>query len=97
MIVAVLLSIWDKFVCVAALVAMMAIAFRLMVRMVTIGEAMRHLGTVLLTTILLIMLPPIILSIWSSMPFGQQAGICALAFLTVLFLGTVKKKRVRKE
>ena len=97
MIVAGLLSLWNKLVCVAALVAMIVIAFSLMVRVVTVSQAVRHLGTVLLAAILLIMLPPIILSIWSSMPFGQQAGICALAFLALLFLGAVKKKRPRKE
>jgi len=97
MIVAGLLSLWDKLVCVAALVAMIVIAFSLMVRVVTVGHAVRHLGTVILSAILLIMLPPIILSIWSTLSFGQQAGIGALAFLALLFLGAVKTKRPRKE
>src|SRR5579872_6186632 len=76
-----LFSLWDSLVGSAAPVAFIVLGLCVMMRVVNLGDVARHIGVVVGVVILLVTLPPIIVSLWSSMTLGQHLGI---AFFVIL-------------
>ena len=87
-----LLSAWDGLVGSAALIAIIVLAFCVMVRVVKPEEIPRHVGVIVAIVILLIMLPAIIVSLWNGMSFGQHLGITALGVAIVFLLGSSRRR-----
>ena len=85
-----LLHGWATLVKCAALIAIVVLALGLIVRAVKLGNVMRHLGVIVGIMILLLMLPAIILSEWSSMSFFQQFGIAFLGIVVVLLFNKMR-------
>lgn len=69
-----LLSVWDCLVGLTALIAIIVLAFRVMVSAVKPEDVLRHFGLIAGIVTFLIMLPAIIASLWNSMSFGQHLG-----------------------
>ncbi len=78
MIETMVLSIWASLVESVALIAIIVLAFGVIVRAVAPGDVMRRLGMIIGIVILLLMMPVIIASQWNSMSFGQHLGIIAV-------------------
>jgi hypothetical protein len=96
MIEARLLSVWDGLAGSAALIAIIVLAFCVMVGAVKAGDVPRHLGVIVGVVVLLIMLPAIIAGLWSTMSFGQHLEIVALGLMIAVLLGALRKgKRQR--
>lgn len=86
MIEARLLSVWDDLVGSVALIAIIVLAFCVMVNAAKARDVLRRLGVIVGVVILLIMLPAIITGLWSTMSFGQRLGIAALCVgIVILF------------
>jgi hypothetical protein len=81
-----LLSGWVGIAESVALMAIVVLAMFLMVGVVKLGDVLRHLVAIFGVTILLIMLPAIMGSLWSSMTFWQHLGIVILGCLAELLL-----------
>lgn len=87
-----LLSLWDGLMGCAATLAIIILAFCIMVRTVAPGDVPRRLGIIVGIVILLIMLPAIIVSLWNVMSFGQHLGIIALGVAIVFLLGSSRRR-----
>ena len=87
MIEARLLSVWDSLAGLAALIAIVVLAVCVMVGAVKPSDTARHLCVIVGIVILLIMLPAIIVSLWSSMSFGQHLGIVTLGIAMASLFG----------
>ncbi len=87
------LSLWDGLVGSTALMAIIVLALCVMVTAVKPGDVPRHLGVIVGIVILLIMLPAIIVGLWSVMSFGQHFGIIVICAAIVLFAGSARRKR----
>jgi O-antigen/teichoic acid export membrane protein len=96
MIEARLLSAWDGFIGTAALFAIIALGFCVMVRVVGPGDILRHLGVIVGIAILLVMLPAIIVELWHSMTFGQHIEITT-GLVAIIVLITAAARKSRKE
>ena len=86
-----LLSTWDALVGSAAIIAIILLAFSVMVNAEKGKEALRRGCALIGVAILLVMLPAIIASLWNAMSFGQHLGIATsliALFLALLQIGT---------
>lgn len=72
------LSLWNVIVEAGAVIAIVVIAIGIMVGAIDIHRAVGRLGAVAGTLVLLLMLPPILVSIWHSLSVWQQVGILSL-------------------
>lgn len=89
-----LLSLWDGLVESVALIAIVILALCVMVRAVKRVDAPRHLGVIAGIFILLLMLPPIIIGLWSAMSFGQHIGLMIFgAAIAILFGASHRRPR----
>lgn len=86
------LSAWDGLLGSAALLAIVILAFRVMVRTVELRNIPRDLGVIVGIVILLIMLPPIIVSLWNVMSFGQHVGTVAIGTVMVFLVGASRRR-----
>lgn len=93
MIEARLLPVWDGVVEVAALLAMIVFALFVMVGAVKREDILRHLGLIVGIVILLLVLPAIILSLWSSMTLLQHLGIFALGIAFILLFSMSRRRQ----
>jgi Ca2+/Na+ antiporter len=64
-----------------AIIALILTAFGLMLGIVKPADALRRVGAILGVVMLLMVLPAILVSIWSSMSLWQQIGIASLAII----------------
>ncbi len=87
-----LFSAWDGLVGSVALIAIIVLALSVMVRFVKLGDVLRHLGVILVGAILLVMLPAIIASLWTSMTLTQHLGIIFLGVMMLLLFGTSRRR-----
>jgi uncharacterized protein (DUF983 family) len=60
------------------------------------SDVARHLGSILGIVILLIMLPAIMMNIWSSMSFWQHLGIVILGIMIGLSLRALRQARGKR-
>jgi len=84
---------WAGIVESVALLSIVILAIGLMISAVKPSEAARHLGTILLFLILLIMLPAIMVEAWSSMSFWQHLRIVILGIMVGMLLRAVRQAR----
>ena len=83
---------WDQLVESAAFLAIIILAFCVMVSAVKLADAPRRLGLIVGVAILLIMLPAIIISLWNSMSIVQQLGIVVIVVATLVLLRSACQK-----
>jgi len=74
-----ILSLWNALVEAGAVIAIVVIAIGLMVRVIDGYRALARLGAVFGTLVLLLILPPILVSLWHSLSVWQQLGIISLS------------------
>ena len=91
-----MLSMWDDLVESLALIAIIFLALCVMVGAVKVGDVLRHLGAIAGTAIMLIMLPAIIVGLWSTMSFLQHLGLVLLIAALVYFIGSIRRKPVKR-
>jgi len=84
---------WAGIVESGALIAIAILAIGLIVSAVKPSDVARHLGTILCYAILLLMLPAIMVSIWSSMTYWQHLGIVILGIMVGLSLRALGQTR----
>lgn len=84
---------WAEIVESAALLAIVVLAFGVMVRVVKLGHAMKYLGAIVGVVILLVMLPEIIIVLWQSMTAWQQLGIAFMGIAACIILYERSGKR----
>jgi hypothetical protein len=87
---------WAGIVESVALVAIAILAIGVIVSAVKPSEAARHLGTILFVVILLLMLPAIMATAWSSMSFWQHLGIVILGITIGLSLRALRQARNKR-
>lgn len=87
-----LLSAWDGFSGSAGLIAIIVLAFCVMVRAVKVGDLPRYLGAIVFITILLLILPAILLGLWNTMSMKQHVAIIALCIALVLIFGAMRRR-----
>lgn len=87
---------WAGIVESVALFAITILAIGVMVSAVKLSDLGKHLGTILCFVILLLMLPAIIVSVWSSMSLWQQLGIVILGLMIGLSLRAFRQTGNRR-
>jgi hypothetical protein len=87
---------WAGIVESAALFAMTVLSFGVMVRIVNSSDVLKYLGAILCVTILLLELPAIMASAWSSMTIWQHLGIVILGIAVGLSLRALRQVRSRR-
>jgi hypothetical protein len=90
-----LLRAWAWLLGSAALIAMVVLAFGIMVRAVKPSAAMGHLGVIAGVVILFLMLPAIMIAQWNSMTVLQHIGLIALG-LAIASLFGVRRHRAKR-
>jgi len=88
---------WDGIVESAAIIAITILAIGVIVRAVKLSDVAKHLGTILCILILMLMLPAIIASAWSSMSYWQQLGVFALGIMIGLLLWALRQPRKKRK
>jgi hypothetical protein len=88
-----LLCAWDGLVGSFALIAIIVLAFCVMVSAVKPSDVPRHLGLIVGIVILLIILPAFIVELWSALSFWQHLEIFALGLMIALLLSAPRKKK----
>ena len=97
MILSTLMHSWIVLVGNAAVLAIIVIAFCLIVGAIKPGEVLKHVGTLVCVLILLIILPAIIVNSWAAMSILRR--LCLIAVLIIIafaFQGVLKAKPRRK-
>ena len=79
---------WAGIVESVALFALTILAICLIASAVKLSDVLRHLGTILCIVILLLMLPAIMASAWSSMSYWQHLSIVLLGIMIGFSLST---------
>ena len=87
---------WAGIVESVALVAIAILAIGLIVRAVKPSDVARHLGSILCIVILLLMLPAIMMNIWSTMSYWQHLGIVILGTMIGLSLRALRQARNKR-
>jgi phosphatidylserine synthase len=87
---------WAGIVESVALFALTILAIGLIVSAVKLSEVLKHLGTILGVAILLLMLPAIMVSAWSSMSYWQHLGIVILGIMVGLSLRALQQMRKKR-
>jgi len=82
---------WAGIVESVALFAITILALGVTVRAVKRSEVLKHLGAILCMAILLLMLPAIMASAWSSMSYWQHLGIFILGIMIGLSLRAIRQ------
>ncbi|MGA2654008.1 MAG: hypothetical protein ABSF28_26100 [Terracidiphilus sp.] len=72
---------WAGIVESVALIAITILALGIIVSAVKLSDVLKHLRAILCMTILLLMLPAIIVSAWTSMTYWQHLGILILGIM----------------
>lgn len=83
---------WSGFVESIALIAVVVLGIGVMVSAMKPSDLFRHFGTILFLAFLLLMLPSIMVSAWSSMSFWQQLGVVILGVMIGLALRALRLK-----
>jgi hypothetical protein len=78
-----MLTIWDAIVECGAILALILTTLGMMVRFVELGEGLKRIGIVLGSAVLLVMLPAIMVNIWSALTIWQKLGVLAIIGLVV--------------
>lgn len=86
------ISAWDAVVISAALIAMIVLALRLMVRAAKLEDIPRHIGVIVGFVIALTILPAVILSLWNALSVAQRLGIAALCLGIIFLLEALQRK-----
>lgn len=79
-----------------ALFAMAILAIGLIVSAVKPSDVVRHLGAILCVVILLLMLPAVMASAWSSMSYWQHLGDVILSIMIGFSLRALGKARNKR-
>jgi hypothetical protein len=87
---------WAGIVESVALFALTILAIGLIVSAVKLSDVLKHLGTILGVAILLLMLPAIMVSAWSSMSYWQHLGIVILGIMVGLSLRALQQMRKKR-
>jgi hypothetical protein len=87
---------WAEIVESVALFAITILAIGVIVSAVKLSDVLRHLGTILCIVILLLMLPAIMVSVWSSMSYWQHLGIIILGIMIGLSLRALRQARNKR-
>ena len=61
------------------------------------ADALRRVATILVVVVLLLVLPAVVLSIWSGMSLWQQFALIAIGVCVIQWLRPRRKARKRKE
>jgi hypothetical protein len=91
-----LLPGWVGIVESVALVVMAIFAIAVIVGEVKPADVARHLGSIFCIVILLILLPAIMMNIWSTMSYWQHLGIVILGIMIGLSLRALRQAHRRK-
>ena len=84
---------WAGIVESSALFAIIILAIGVIVRAVKLSDVFNHLGAILCLLILMLMLPAIMASAWSSMSYWQQLGVVALGIMIGFLLWVLRPIR----
>lgn len=87
-----MLRLWDAVVECGAILGLILIALGIMVRLIELGEGLKRIGIVLGSAVLLVVLPAIILNIWSGLATWQKLGVIAVIGLPVALLLSRRKR-----
>jgi hypothetical protein len=87
-----MLKLWDAIVECGAILGLILTALGIMVRLIELGEGLKRIGIILGSAILLVMLPAIIVNIWSGLPVWQKLGTMALLGLAVALTLSRRKR-----
>lgn len=90
-----ILSLWDAIVEGGAVIAIVVIAIGLMLRVIDGHGAFARLGAVCGALVLLLILPPILVSLWRCLSVWQQLSLIAIGLMLVLRLWPRKERRRR--
>jgi hypothetical protein len=90
-----MLRLWDAIVECGAILGLILTAFGMMVRLIELGDGLKRIGVVLGSAALLVMLPAIIVNIWSGLTIWQKLGVMAILGLAVV-LPLSRRKRSHK-
>jgi hypothetical protein len=88
---------WAEIVESFALFAITVLAIGVIVSAVKLSDVLKHLGAILCVTILLLMLPTIIVSAWSSMTIWQHFGIVILCIMIGLSVRAPRQTRNKQQ
>lgn len=81
------MQVWMSFVGSVAMLAIIGIAFSLMIGLVKIGEGFRYLAVSLGFALVLVLLPGTIAGLWYSLALWQRLGVLALVALLLWHRG----------
>ena len=81
-----MLRLWDALVACSVTLGIVITALGVMLQIIEVQAGMRRIGVVLGCAILLIILPPIIIGIWSGLLIWQKAGVLSLVGIAVVAL-----------
>lgn len=82
-----MLRLWDAVVTCAALLGVVINGFGVMLRIIEASEGLRRIGVVAGSALLLTILPPIIVGIWSGLSLWQKVGILGVLCALLFFIG----------
>lgn len=78
------MQIWMSFVGSVAVLAIIGIAFCLMVRLISTSECITYVAVTLGITMILILLPGVLKGLWGALTGMQRAAVITIAFVLVL-------------
>ncbi len=88
----VMLTVWDGIVGSVTILCIVAMAFGIMLQFIELSEGIRRIGVILGCALLLVILPAIILGIWSHLSIWRKLGVSLVIAIVVIFLVGLRKR-----
>jgi hypothetical protein len=79
-----LLKLWDAIVATSSVIAIAVTAIGMIVGLIQLSDALKRIALIIGLLILLLIMPPIILSMWRALSLWQQLGLAALFNLVAM-------------
>lgn len=87
---------WTEIVKLTVLIAMAIFAIGLILSAVTLSDVLKHLGKIISIVILLLVLPAIMVNLWSTVSYWQHLGTLILGSMAGLSLRALLQMHVKK-
>lgn len=81
-----MLRLWDAFIACSAMLGIVITALGIMLQIIEVPQGMRRIGALVGCAILLVILPPVIVSIWLRLALKEQIGVCAICGMVVALM-----------
>lgn len=78
-----------------AVIAIIVTAFGLMLGFLKPADALKRIGVIAGTVIVLLELPQIVIYTWSAIPWWQRLALVAVGFVVLCFFASGREKRPR--